>query len=405
MAYVERQSVEIYTNPKTDKMEKDQKIYESFQATVGTLMTVSTLLMGFTITGSLISLSYAADNTYSQQDIVEFVGSAMLAFVYATASLSLTLILSVIASQIHAGNPEEDADKLAWPKLRTPCAPCVKASAFFQAFSFVLLIAEVFIYACAFQTMCFMWNFTSIVYIKPSESLCPGTYGDEKKSVDSFCGAVGFDFYTEAKTNFCGGVLQPNAPRAFDLTGKSGSQTRNTTICNQLDLQEKDNGDAGTYEAGLYFGWEVYGPGLASPVTAMQVVQNNGKFLGESMCYKSKAQATMTSACTTSSSTYKVADCIAARSDYRAADACAGQKYNDLMQCYHTCFWFGTENAKWQPLTQRYGFILNLIELVKGGIHVWIGIRVVLWVVLAVKNCWLHYCALDQDEDEYDDGC
>jgi hypothetical protein len=364
--------------------------------------------MGFTITGSLISLSYAADNTYSQQNIVEFVESAMMAFVYATASLSLTLILSVIASQIHAGNPVEDPDKLAWPGLRTPCAPCVKASAFFQAFSFVLLIAEVFIYACGFQTMCFMWDFTSIVYIKPSESLCPGTADvNELRSVDSFCGAVGFDFYTEAKENFCGGVLQPNNPRAFDLTGKSGSQTRNTTICNQLDLQEKDNlkdGDAGTYIAGLWFGWEVYGPGLASPVTAMQVVQNNGKFLGESMCFKSKAQATMTSACTTSSSTYKVADCIAARSDYRAADACAGQKYNDLMQCYHTCFWFDPDSDDWRPLTQRYGMIFNLIKLVKGGILVWIGIRVVLWFVLAVKNCWLHYCAPDQDDEE-DDWC
>lgn len=354
-----------------DLYDEYKNIYTSFQDTLQTLMTVSTLLMGFIITGSFISVAYASDATYTQEQLVKFVWKSLCAFAGALVSFSLSLILSVLGQQCFS----------------TRICVC-DAVICFRSFSFLMLISEIYLYKCGIDMANMAEDFVQFNYISPSINLCPGQNFSVRG--DSFCAQLGNDLH-QAALDICGGKAQ-RPPRPFYLGHKATGDQRTLAVCNQLDWYEQT--EVNPLEANptyVWFGWDTYPLGgedwtgvpmdKENKINQKTIMENNGKILGEVMCYKNEAQKYLTQACKTS---YEASNCTAARSAYIAADQCAGQKFNDVVQCYHACKWNAGMSTKdnWHVSAD--------FENIRRAVQIWMWIRIISWLVFGIGN----YCEL-----------
>jgi len=203
-------------------------------------MMVSTLSMGFVITGALISLSGTAN--LSQGKVVEFVTDAWKAFMFALAALALSFMISTIGGQIHSIPGRTSA-----------------ATRFFIIVSPLMMIAEV---CCPFYsgayTLMYMEEYISLVFVNPLAQLCPGgleltiTASDAqtaKFGQNRFCAKVGADFY-DAAASMCGPPRNP--PRAFNVIDTK------SWVCSQLDYNSIG-------KARFWFGWTLESAFEAQP--------------------------------------------------------------------------------------------------------------------------------------------
>merc|ERR1719440_2204283 len=117
-------------------------------------MTVSTLLMGFTVTGGMVSLSYAGSNQYTTIGTSRFMKIALECFSWAFVSLSVSLVLSIIGAELHAQTPDERLNRWCCncgPRFEKGC-PCYglvsSATVFFKVFAPLFLLAEIGLYSC-----------------------------------------------------------------------------------------------------------------------------------------------------------------------------------------------------------------------------------------------------------------
>lgn len=375
-------------------------IYQSFQTTLQTLMTVAALLMGFVLTGAFINLAYSGDATFSQTLLVPFVSLSLSAFAWALFSFALGLVISLLGQQCYATK-----------------SCCCDAVTFFRVFGFLLLGAEICLYQCGQQLCNSLSQFVTINYITPSETLCPGTIDEVAKAGDTFCAQLGNDLFDAAFKDLkeCENIIyvaenQQSVARPFDLSAYATAKQRKLAVCNQLDWYVSDN-KKGAWSGSddvsgiikVWFGWDPYtnkgNPASGwegKPASMMEkdpditAVQNTGKILGEVMCHKNSAADKVDQLCKNPIGYSANKACAEAQSAYLEADKCSGKKFDDVMKCYHTCDW-GPEG----PLKNQFKQVLGLLEIVVDGIWVWQAVRIATWLIFwlwsLIELCRVNY--------------
>jgi len=139
------------------------------------LITISSLLLGFVVTGCMLSLSMTGTETYSIDELIEFMTLAGLSAIFATMSLVLAFL-----SSIRGATAMEMKGVLVAEYVITTGS------------ALKTIIAEMCIYLSLFFFLGGMWKFLSMVYTGPS--FCPSYEGQ-----GSMCSQLGTSFYFAAK--------------------------------------------------------------------------------------------------------------------------------------------------------------------------------------------------------------
>jgi len=385
----------------------EQEAYDGHQALLAMIITVATLLMGFIITGALISLTFTGDETFSADQTVEFVRTAFQAFLCAFLSFTMSFILSILGSQIHAA----------------PNLGFSKASRFFRIFSVVTLVAELCLYLSSCFTFNFLGNYIYMNYASPSHALCAGA-GDDGGQVNNlkankFCPMLGADLYDAATMpNICG--LPRKSVRPYNANDST------SLVCNQLDTYFKKsldespdffaNNSAGIMTmvnpvAKVWFGYDTVGD-LDGVGDDIDVVYNNGKILGEAMCGVGVAQGAMEVMCKDKPGSY---ECVSMQHAYNDADGCAGEKFDDVVKCYRTCAWLNdwkwgmggmsvvTIDKEWVTAETAFNPIFDMILWIRRFVVAWMCLRVLIYVMMMFYSNSARACALDGEESQEED--
>merc|ERR1719387_2572807 len=98
-------------------------------------------------------------------------------------------------------------------------------------------------------------------------------------------------------------------------------------------------------EAAVWFGWGTFTDRskgwtrLPADADKQTAAMNNGKILGEVMCHKESANDKVTLLCDKTDKDFSTEVCSVAQRNYIQADECAGQKFDDVIKCFHACAW------------------------------------------------------------------
>lgn len=369
-------------------------------------MTVAALFMGFIITGAFISMSYAGDATYSQDSLITFVWLAMVSFANATLAFGVSMIMSLLGQQCYSTKS------------------CIfDAVLCFKGWGFALIFAEMLLYSCGLLMMESIGEFLQINYISPSTFLCPGSDNEKLYGLeylhrgDTFCAQLGNDLFDAAKgLKECNDTWKldnsthsmAEAARKFNLGAGAKEKDRKLAICNQLDWYVWENWNEhfeNKEEAKVWFGWDAFmdrtkgWEGQPANVEKHTAVWNNGKILGEEMCHKGSASTKMTRLCNKKAEGYKESDCSLAQRNYAQADECAGQKFNDVVKCFHTCSWSGG-----RPIKMSFQSAMNALFRIRIAISTWMSIRLLIWFVyylFSLKDVCSWLCGCEKSKSYY----
>lgn len=340
---------------------------------------VSTLSMGFVITGALISVGYTGDATFSQAQVVKFVAEAWSAFLYSLLSLGLCFVISAIGTQIHS---------------LPGCA--TTATRFFVFASPLIMIAEL---CCPFMsginTLDFMEKYIDLVFISPSAQLCPGNPATENATdvaafkhmtQNRFCAIVAAEFYDAAASDDMCGPPQHNPPRAFNASDLK------SWVCSQLDYSSIER-------TRLWFGWSldlVFEEQAAYTANEQAIVENNAKMISDVICLADIAEALAGGECTGSSNTKPSPSCSTALLASHSADMCAGGKGDDLMKCWRACSWAqkwyfgGTLVDEYVSITEAYAPIYASFSHLKACFILAMVLRVSFTIFSICYLCWAY---------------
>ena len=60
----------------TGESDDQQAKYDSYQTLLGMLMTVSTLMLGFILTGTVLSVNFTGEDSFTSRRLIKFVDTA-----------------------------------------------------------------------------------------------------------------------------------------------------------------------------------------------------------------------------------------------------------------------------------------------------------------------------------------
>jgi len=361
--------------------------------------------MGFIITGALISLSFTGGETFSAEQVIDFVRAAFKAFMLALLSFSVSLILIILGTQIHS----------------TPSCGARIASRFFKFFSFATLGSELCLYGCADTSLDFVGQYIFLNYESPAIALCPGSGTKTTRKVNKFCALVGQDLYdAAADPAMCG-------PPQYSANGSQwqrpyNANDPNSRICSQLDAYYYDHAIAPARAVQKeWFGWDLSAtfkrPKKGTDVDDddVNIVEENARILGEAMCGKTEGLGQ--SAKDTCKKNPGGVECATVLLAYNGADKCAGEKYDDVIKCNRVCGWaipWGWQavfinmhdGEKLVPIKMGFEPIYKKITQLQACINAWMFIRVGIWLAITIytvsRRCYI-FETEEEDDDEYDD--
>lgn len=158
-----------------DLLESDASgVYGAYQSFMGNIQTVSTLLLGFLITGTLLSVMLTGRDNYGADKVCQFTTKAVASVLFSGTSMLLGFVVQARGTSAYENFGAVRAVK---SMRRSTC--CIG-------------IAESCIYL---SLICFMWSLEDYImmnFIGPD--ICPYTQRDTPSS-ESFCSQLGMDFY------------------------------------------------------------------------------------------------------------------------------------------------------------------------------------------------------------------
>jgi len=158
------------------------KLYNQGQAHLGNLMTVSTLLLGFTVSGTFLAVVLTGNENYDAEQLFDFVEAAGKAAMAASVTLILSLAVSVRSNSGYTNVSAQRGQHI----LR-------RSSAYTS-------IAEIMIYVSFFYFADTLGKFTTMQFAGPD--ICASSSGGSLVKEQAFCARLGKDFFAEA-TGVC----------------------------------------------------------------------------------------------------------------------------------------------------------------------------------------------------------
>lgn len=365
-----------------------QEKYDSYQSMAQNMVTMSTLVMGFIITGALLSISFTGEEHFHAKQVHAFIDKAIAAFTMSVIAVSLSFVMSMVGTQLRARNKPNAAEK---------------ATIFFMRFYFLIFFAEFCIYQSASWSIGYVGEYLKMAYVIPSEDICPLSSGlphcsTNKPDPGKFCSQLGRDFYDLAE-KMCGQNAIPEDDKNKQMVcsefrkhnifyadyAKSGSCTGNQTFPELFGYAKRRETRSTSEELKL------------SPDEVQEgreqkgLVMNTAVVLGFALCGVNEAQEERDLLCNSTNQK----GCSRARATWIAADACAGQKYDDTMKCYRSCLSFRpdgdnglrTDETEFNYISPHLNERLDEdIEDLMWGVDTWTWVRIVMYVVMHLHD-------------------
>eukprot|EP00929_Paragymnodinium_shiwhaense_P081482 TRINITY_DN4264_c0_g1_i4.p1 TRINITY_DN4264_c0_g1~~TRINITY_DN4264_c0_g1_i4.p1 ORF type:complete len:309 (-),score=29.93 TRINITY_DN4264_c0_g1_i4:123-1049(-) len=290
--------------------------FENYQTHLSNLMMMSTLIFGFSVTGTFLSLSFSGDEPFSHQtDLIAFVKYSLWAAVLAIVATMVAFVTSSRLAHLHINFGSLHAVKRAGIKTY-----------------FIIGLAEVLLFCSLYLFMQCLQSYKRLNFLGPP--ICPYyKYGrvDEYRH-DSICSQLGSELY-QAAAKECGDpqpvtlydrvIDEGNAGLSKCRAGRTGEPA---VMCGAYDCYYRLKEEKEVIED-FWFGWSSHPRQLSLPNGTVQPVTFStmsffdmfGKIAqeaGEAYCLKDPTEARMDEACrdddeTTSPS--RLNDCALAR--------------------------------------------------------------------------------------------
>eukprot|EP00927_Polykrikos_kofoidii_P074236 TRINITY_DN70220_c0_g1_i1.p1 TRINITY_DN70220_c0_g1~~TRINITY_DN70220_c0_g1_i1.p1 ORF type:complete len:380 (-),score=46.48 TRINITY_DN70220_c0_g1_i1:288-1427(-) len=327
----------------------------AYQAFLGNLMTVSTLLLGFIVTGTLLSMTLTGEENYTARQMVSFVTWAGLAALLSMFATLISFLVSGNASQVQANR---GADAAIW---------------YLRYHTVAIFMGEIMVFASIMAFLHSLKLFLDLNYLGPD--ICPWDSGIFFQfRANSFCSLLGGDMYAAA------GEL---------CTGAPATVSQNQELCNYYGNITKLADKQTIYgkfhdlnQAKAFFGWAVFD----TPRTQSQDRLKLLDAFANHLCWKNEAKHRVKSSCGGAQAGSSA--CDQARATYLLADSCASDKQHDMDKCYNVCAWAGaTKPTDEVYLISLYGIVpAQLIMLAICICRLFSFCRQLFNVVLLAKN-------------------
>jgi len=288
---------------------EDSDKYGSYQGLLQNYITFSTLLMGFIVTGTLLSIALSGQDNFTALELVEFLKYSGIAAISAGVTMIISFLVSIWG---HTAFTNKDAKHGLLEMRRS-----------------TLWIGGAEL--CIFFSLTMFWlstfKYAELSYLGPD--ICPRSYnatsGLATQRTASFCTKTAAGLWKEAFA-VCNKSYQSDYNEVCELVDRT---------LNYLGTDDADY-DADDYDTKVpaRFAWdaddddfEAYPYGSANYLKAIDV-------LTSMYCSKNLAANIKTAQCKAG----MTADsCLLAVKAYQAADGCSGDKTEDCIKCYKVC--------------------------------------------------------------------
>lgn len=336
------------------------KEYGTFQAHMSNLLMMGTLIFGFCVTGTFLSVTFTGEEPFLE---VEHLSQFVLAGLKATAmSLGATILAFIVSTR--AANRYMALGAL--PALRTIYKTIIFAGA-----------AEVMIYLSLQQFLRSVQQYSAMNYMGPE--LCPMREPDQDATTwsnSSFCGQLGDDLYSAAKDSCSPARAVSWNDEVCTAVNRKKADSQPFAMCSIFDCYT--DGEIKIRSSTAWFGWDNQDAGRGyDGLQAMDPYMNPtesynrvAQQASEAACEKGKASSLKDTACTLGATptTAQLQACAQARQAYLSADDCAGAKQDDVVKCRKVCQWVH-EGKEMVPLktkvgTELDGYFITLDKLI-----------------------------------------
>jgi len=331
------------------------KPFQAYQLHLSNVMTLGMLLLGFIITGTLLSCSFSGTETFSSEDSTKFIAFATVTALLAMALVILAFLVSTRGVYWYASASAKRGVLALYNSI------------------LLVALAEVLMYL---SLEAFMWSlayYIDMVFRGPD--ICVGMSGENGLSLGSrpqhvrplaFCGQLGDDLFVAANGT-CLGHRPLVGPTTLEQIENSvltddahwSSRSRNAdhyVLCSVFDWyvaksEAKFGGEALSY----YFAYET----LLLPLGArrddgkgMNGWEHSGKFKSEffwqnldevttAYCDRDAALELRNNLCGSmdirSATLVEKQACATARQSFVIADKCVADVQDDAIKCHKVC--------------------------------------------------------------------
>jgi len=340
--------------------------YDKYQGHLSNLLMMGTMLFGFCITGTFLSMSFTGEETVTGQNnayLIDFFRRGLWSAVLSAGATILSLVLSSRAANQY----------ISWG--------AVAAMRVIRNTMFCICAAEICLYLSFYYFMRSVESYALMSYTGPD--ICPmrqlyesnGNFS-AKFEKSSFCAQLGDDFW-HATNRTCKGRKTVEWPEKD--TCSATKRENSDLLCNVFDCyssNRSDNTISNSTTLTLWFGWwwsdreehpewTKYGLNRFGEVMSDEEVwQRIAKESAEASCEKDLAKTLRNIACKNIDADHPAPNnsqataCAQARATYLQADKCAGAKEADALKCRKVCQWFlmdikgDTNSLKWRRLKE-----------------------------------------------------
>eukprot|EP00929_Paragymnodinium_shiwhaense_P071487 TRINITY_DN36333_c0_g1_i1.p1 TRINITY_DN36333_c0_g1~~TRINITY_DN36333_c0_g1_i1.p1 ORF type:complete len:370 (-),score=41.62 TRINITY_DN36333_c0_g1_i1:271-1380(-) len=279
---------------------------DTYQGLLSSQITISTLLLGFILTGTMLSINFTGNEHYGSAQIRDFVLYSGLAALLAGISLVTSFATSVQGAQFYSTHNAQTAVMHMRRSLIT-----VVGSEMALYFSLVVFLGTVA-------------DFSYLAYAGPD--ICPRTWTGPHLELelrpDSFCAQVGLDLFEAVKaTNKSCRALFPNA----DLDDVE-------SICLYYDQVAADE------KPFAFFMWNNADPrewplkeGHVASASRLSMTRTAAKLF----CKSDIMEDAMNEVCRQPTNP----SCAHFTMAFRQADDCEDIKVDEAERCYRVCHW------------------------------------------------------------------
>lgn len=385
---------DLTLNPLCPDADKYDKPYQAYQMHLRNVMAIGMLMLGFVMTGTLLSMNFNG-NEYTGHQLRVFTGSAGMVAIVSTLATLIAFLISIRAGHIY--------DTLS----------AFNALLFLYRAAILLLVCEMIVYMSVVLLLHSTALYMGMMFRGPD--ICPGlpimASGTHLKRMDDFlrqqmsindgprkssmCAKLSEDLL-EATATRCGGVQglsRCNPPSAScdaaaSEWSKRSASDPNFLMCSVMDwyhasISSVFGGNKTTQHASrpCYFGYHAYFLPTGFTSQSQTFHHDTGLYqklildTADAFCGKSEAQNAKNVACSSMRTVAERSLCAKTRIAWHSAEECEQETVNDAFKCHNIC--------RPQGFQSNYG--------------VFKGIEVASWsfVILAVfrlyKNC-THVC-------------
>eukprot|EP00929_Paragymnodinium_shiwhaense_P035805 TRINITY_DN19289_c0_g1_i1.p1 TRINITY_DN19289_c0_g1~~TRINITY_DN19289_c0_g1_i1.p1 ORF type:complete len:380 (+),score=79.42 TRINITY_DN19289_c0_g1_i1:105-1244(+) len=295
-----------WTNDEKSTVDEDVGKLDTYQELLNEIMTISTLLLGFILTGTMLSITFTGEEHYGSWQVRTFVLMSGFAALLAGVSLITAFATSIQAAQFYGSHSA------------THALHHMKRSLL------AIFVSEFTLYASLMVFLFSVADFSYLAYEGPD--ICPqaptGPDKAEEIRMASFCGKLGEDFY-----------------EAVQASGKScsslfpGSDLQDMDVCEHY--AEIMNGTTGMAKFIWNNAASNHNPqkgGHRASEARLQMLLT----VSDLHCKKTALQDSMDAACVKDPGSLECAQFSIA---FRQADECEDSTTDDAERCYKVCHW------------------------------------------------------------------